>query len=151
MTHAKTVNWLKAASAIVIAFGVIMTLGSMPATSAPVALLVDLVFWPLDDRQTVSAPETRLLWAISGGILTGWGLLLWQLSTRLYPREPRLARSLILTSISVWFVVDSLGSVLAGAPLNAALNLGFLLLFFLPLRRPVEGRDFRSSGKPLEQ
>ena len=146
MTDAKTVNWLKAASAIVIAFGVIMTLGSMPATSAPVALLLDLVFWPLDNRQVASAPETRLLWAISGGILTGWGILLWQLSMRLYPRAPRLARSLILTSISVWFVVDSLGSVLAGAPFNAAFNVGFLLLFVLPLRRPVE--DARFSGAP---
>lgn len=141
MTQAQTLNWLKAASAIVIAFGLVMTLGAMPATSAPVALLVDLVFWPLDGQQRVSAPETRLLWAISGGILTGWGLLLWQLSTRLYPRDPRLARSLILTSISVWFVVDSLGSVLAGAPLNAAFNVGFLLLFFIPLWRPVEQAD----------
>lgn len=138
MSHEKTVNWLKAASGIVIGFGLVTVLGALPATSAPVILLVDLVFWPVDDLQRVSAPETRLLWAISGGILTGWGVLLWQISTRLYPQDPALARTLILSSVSVWFVVDSLGSIAAGAPLNAVLNIGFLLLFFVPLRRPVE-------------
>lgn len=137
MSQEKTVNWLKAASAIVIGFGLVMLLGTLPAASAPVAFLTDLIFWPVDGQQIVSAPETRLLWAISGGILTGWGLLLWQISTRLYPREPALARTLILSSIGIWFLVDGLGSILAGAPLNAVLNIGFLLLFFVPLWRPA--------------
>lgn len=137
MSHEKIVNWLKTASAIVIGFGLVMVLGAHPATSAPVALLADLVFWPVDGQQRVSAPETRLLWAISGGILAGWGLLLWQISTRLYPQDPALARTLILSSISFWFVIDSLGSIFAGAPINAALNVGFLLLFLVPLWRPA--------------
>ncbi|TQV70660.1 hypothetical protein [Denitrobaculum tricleocarpae] len=138
MSREKTENWLKAASAIVIGFGLVMLLGTLPATSAPVAFLTDLIFWPVDGRQVVSAPETRLLWAISGGILTGWGLLLWQISTRLYPQDPSLARTLILSSIGIWFLADGLGSILAGAPLNAVLNIGFLLLFFVPLWRPIQ-------------
>ncbi len=137
MSHEKTVSWLKTASGVVIAFGLLMLLGTIAAMSAPVTLLLDLIFWPIDGQQTATAPETRLILAISGGILTGWGLLLWQISSRLYPQDPALARSLILTSIGVWFVLDGLGSILAGAPLNAVLNIGFLLLFFVPLWRPV--------------
>ncbi|CAN0605459.1 unnamed protein product, partial [Ectocarpus sp. 12 AP-2014] len=79
MSHEKTIGWLKAASAIVIAFGLLMLLGAHPATSAPMALLADVIFWPLDGQEAVSAPETRLLGAIAGGILCGWGVLLWQL------------------------------------------------------------------------
>lgn len=141
MSHEKTVNWLKTASAIVIGFGLVMVLGTIPATSAPLALLADLIFWPIDGQQMVSASETRLLGAIAGGILSGWGVLLWQLSTRLYPKEPALARTLILSSVGIWFIVDSLGSILAGAPLNAALNVGFLLLFFVPLWRPTQRNE----------
>lgn len=137
MSQEKTIGWLKAASAIVVAFGLLMLLGAHPATSAPIALLADLIFWPLDGLQAVSAPEARLLGAIAGGILSGWGVLHWQLSTRLYPRDPALARTLILSSIGVWFVADGLASVAAGAALNAVLNIGFLMLFVIPLWRPA--------------
>lgn len=137
MSQGKTESWLKIASAVVIGFGIAMVASSLPAISSSTGILLDLIFWPLDGRQTAGAPEVHLLSAICGGILTGWGLLLWQLTTRLYPRDPELARSLILTSVGTWFVVDGIGSVMAGAPLNAALNIGFLLLFVVPLWRPA--------------
>ena len=133
MTHKTRETWLKLASAIVIAFGLLGLLGTHPATSAANSFLADLAFWPLDGGPNSAAPELRLFWAVLAGLLCGWGLLLWQITTRLYPRDPELARSLILTSICVWFVIDSLGSVVAGAPINAVMNLGFLLLFVLPL------------------
>lgn len=124
---------LKVASGLVIGFGVIAVLAALPAASGVMLFLTDLIFWPLDGAQTVSADETRLLSAISGGLMVGWGVLLWLLATRLFPNDPDLARRLILPSISAWFVVDSLGSIMAGAPLNAFFNIAFLPLFFLPL------------------
>ena len=142
MTDTTTQTWLKVASAIVIGFGLLGLLGTIPATSAPTGLLTDLVFWPMDGAPASAAPETRLLWGILAGLLCGWGLLLWQIATRLLPRDSELARNLILTSVWVWFVVDSTGSVLAGAPVNALLNVGFLLLFIVPLSR---GRQTRQA------
>ena len=71
--------------------------------------------------------------AISGGLLIGWGLMLWMLATRLYPKDSELAKQLIVTSVLAWFVVDSTGSILSGAPLNALLNVSFLLIFCVPL------------------
>jgi hypothetical protein len=64
--------------------------------------------------------------------------MIWLVAGRLYPRDPELARTLILASVAAWFVIDSLGSVAAGAPLNAVLNVVFLLVFWLPLRRRRE-------------
>ncbi len=138
MSNQATVTWLKAASAVVIAFGLLMAPASIPAASGPTGLLVDLVFWPVNGAEGIPSPEMRLLCAITGGLLVGWGAMIWLVATRLYPREPALARGIILTSAGAWFIVDSVGSVAAGAPLNAALNVGFLLLFVLPLWRPAE-------------
>lgn len=137
MSVQRTINWLKAASAIVIGFGILTALGALPAASAPIQLLADLAFWPVDGTPASSAPEIRLLCAVAGGIMTGWGVLLWQLASRLYAREPELARGLILASIGTWFVIDSLGSIMAGAPVNAVFNIGFLALFAVPLARPL--------------
>jgi hypothetical protein len=124
---------LKVASGIVIGFGVIAVLAALPSTSGVMRFLADLIFWPVDGAQTVSADETRLLSAISGGLMVGWGLLLWLLAARLFPNDPDLGRRLILPSISAWFVVDSLGSIAAGAPFNALFNIAFLPMFFVPL------------------
>lgn len=132
-----TVVWLKAASAVVIGFGFLMAPAAVPALSGPTGFLIDLVFWPVDGAEGTASADMRLLCAITGGLLIGWGAMIWLIVTRLYPRDPALARGLILTSVGAWFIVDSLGSLAAGAPLNAVLNVGFLLAFVLPLWRPV--------------
>jgi len=134
MSADTTQTWLKAAAAITIGFGLMVGLAAVPATAGVTLFFTDLIFWPIDSAQTLAAPETRLLCAIVGGIMAGWGLMLWLVVTRLYPREPALARLLILTSIGAWFVIDSTGSLLAGAPLNALFNVVFLLIFVIPLR-----------------
>ncbi len=133
MKQETTVLWLKAGSALTVFFGVLIALASIPAASAPVEILADLIFFPVDGAQNVGAPETRLMNAIGGGVMTGWGIMIWMLATRLYPREPALAKQLIVTSVVAWFVVDSAGSLMSGAPLNALFNVSFLLIFCVPL------------------
>lgn len=137
MTRQSTMTWLKVGSILVMLFGVLSFLSLFGLTSSLMTFLVDLIFWPVDGAQSIGGAENQLLLAIFGGIMMGWGVMLWQITTQLYPRDPILARSLILTSIGVWFVVDGVGSILAGAPLNAVLNLSFLIVFFVPLWRPL--------------
>ena len=130
-----TKTWLQVASAVVIGFGFIIALSAHPALSGITRFMVDLAFWPLDGTQTINSPEMRLILAVSGGMMMGWGALLWLVATRLYPRDPALARTMILWSIGIWFIVDNIGSVAAGAPLNVLFNVPFLLVFVLPLMR----------------
>jgi hypothetical protein len=130
--------WLIIASEIVILFGLLIALASMAATAAPTLFLADMIFWPVDGVQAVSRETNRLLAAILGGVMIGWGALLYLLTTRLYPDDPGLARLLITASLGVWFLIDSLGSIVAGAPLNAILNLFFLGMFLIPLWLPSE-------------
>ena len=129
-----TQNWLKFAAAVTVGFGLLIALAAHPATGGATLFLTDLILWPMDGAQSLAAPEIRLLCAITGGVMAGWGLTMWLIVARLYPRDPGLARHLILTGIGTWFVIDSIGSLMAGAPLNALFNVGFLLLYVIPLR-----------------
>lgn len=134
--HSQTTSkWLRAASALVVGFGVLIVLATYPATAGLTMFLIDFILWPIDGTQSGITSELRLVFAISGGVMVGWGIMLWLIATRLYPREPQLARSMILVSVGIWFVVDSAASIVAGAPLNALLNTSFLLMFGLPLWR----------------
>lgn len=124
---------LKAASAALIGLGAVVALAAHPATAGITGLIADLVFWPLDGQPSLDQPASRLLAAISGGVMVGWGAMLWLVVTRLLPTDPSLAAALVRTSAFAWFVVDSTGSIVAGAPLNAVLNIVFLAAFLLPL------------------
>lgn len=135
MSSQTTTTWLKAASALIMGFGIITFSATVPATAGLVRFLIDMIFWPIDGAQTLAAPETRLLCAIAGGLMMGWGTMLWLTATRLYRQAPELAGTMIMASLAAWFIVDSLGSILAGAPLNALLNMGFLPIFLIPLMR----------------
>lgn len=133
---------LKFGSALVIGFGVVIALTAYPPTDGIAEFLLDIVLWPADGAQNISSPEMRLLGAVAGGVMVGWGVLLWIVATRLYPKEPALARMMILASVGTWFAVDSTASIVAGVSLNALLNVSFLLLLALPVMRVSD----RSTG-----
>ena len=139
MTHTQIADCLKIGAALVVAFGLMMAAASLSTLTAPTAWLIDLVFFPVDGAQTMADPVVRLMSGICGGVLVGWGAMIWLLVTRLLPRDPALTRQLILISVCSWFVIDSTGSVLSGGHWNVLGNLGFLLLFVVPaaqLRSP---------------
>lgn len=136
MDIAHTQTWLKAASTVVIGFGLLLAAGAWPPLSAPVAMLADLLIWPLDGLQTLAAPETRVFMAISGGVMVGWGVTLWKLAEHLLPAHLASVRSITMTGLYSWFAVDSIGSIAAGVPLNALANLSFVVLFVLVFRQP---------------
>ncbi|MBC7281852.1 hypothetical protein [Hoeflea sp.] len=136
MENARTQSWAKAASAVVIGVGLVLAAAAWPPLAAPVALLTDLVIWPLDGMQTLAAPETRMFAAIAGGVMVGWGVTLWTMAAHVLPADLPAARSIALSGIYTWFVVDSLGSIAAGASLNGVINIGFVVLFLYAFRQP---------------
>jgi hypothetical protein len=144
MDIAKAGAWKNLGAWLFIGFGGAIALASSPATSAPTVFLTDLVLWPIDGGQALT-DESRLLSAILGGVMLGFGTTLLVLVKKVYPRDPQLVRIVILTGIWVWFVADSLGSVAAGAPLNALFNVGFLLAFLVPWRGGPSHTQFVTS------
>jgi 4-amino-4-deoxy-L-arabinose transferase-like glycosyltransferase len=142
MTFTTEQKWLRFAAAFVIVTGAFAAMAALPALNAPFRMFADLAIWPYDGRETLASTEARVLSAVSGGVLVGWGVALWHLAGEGIERAPDLSRRIILWSVLVWFAVDSTGSLAAGVPLNIASNLVFLALFLIPLvrmarRRPV--------------
>ncbi len=133
MTHQHSIATLKIASLIVIGFGLLMFTTLFTPTREALFLFQDLAFLPLDGGQGVLGEAAWLWTAISGGVLVGWGLLFWLVTTQLYVGDPSIGRRIILPSILAWFLVDGSGSVLVGAWFNVILNCGFLALFVLPI------------------
>jgi hypothetical protein len=131
---------LRFAAGVTMVTGLALALAAVPALNLGVRFLTDLLVWPFDGVETLVAPETRLSLAIGGGVMVGWGLMIWQLAGEPLQRAPDAVRGIIRASVLSWFCVDSAGSVAAGAALNVVPNLVFLALFLIPMRgarRPV--------------
>jgi len=137
MTVERQQWWLRFSGLLVMGFGLLVCLAAWPPTAGATVFLADLVIWPLDGQQTGRAGETRLLSAVGGGVMAGWGAMIWMLAGRPLLLMPAEIRRVVLGSVGLWFVIDSGGSLLAGVPVNAVANVGFLLLFAVVLRRPA--------------
>ena len=135
-----TQAWLKTAALIVVLAGVVFALGAWTPLAGPAAFLTDFTFWPIDGAQALAGAEARLMSGVLGAVMAGWGVMLWLIADRLYPVDPALVRTAILASVGIWFVVDCLASLAAGAPLNLAFNIVFLALFAIPLLRAGKSR-----------
>lgn len=135
MSAQSTVNWLKAVSIVTALSAVPLVFSGLTGLSAIANVFTDLAFWPLDGRQTIAAPETRLFAAIAGGVTVGLAAFVWIVADRLYQRDPAAARAIILTGLTAWCVADSFGSIAAGAPMNVVINLLIFTAFVWPLRK----------------
>ncbi len=125
---------LKISSAATIGFGIMIAFGAHQRTDGLLRWFADLLFWPLGDSAML-ADEAQLLAAILGGVMVSWAVLFWLLTDALAEDHPELLKRLILTTMAVWFVIDSAGSIASGGWLNVVGNLAFLAMFVLPARR----------------
>jgi len=145
MTHTTRTNALKLAALAVIAFGLLTSLALFPALQPAMGWFLDFAFWtPLSTEHQLGGDAARLWIAISGGLLAGWGATLWLVASQVYDKDPATGGRILLTGIAVWFVLDSAGSIMAGAPFNAIMNITFLLMFEIPVLWP-KGKPTASS------
>ena len=140
-------RWLKFTALVIGAFGPIFFLGTMPQTSEPARLTLDLLGWPIDGATTFSHPDTRFLSALTGGFLTGWGVMVWCLSAWVYDLAPRGVRRSVLAGLCGWFILDSSGSIASGNASNALINILVLALAAGPLWVPASDEDSSLSSE----
>ena len=136
---------LKAAVIVTILTGLISLGGAHPSTSTAWSLLFDIERWPIDGADGALSDEARLLSAVLGGVMAGWGVMMWRLVSGPIARGEAEARQTLLIGTTVWFLLDSMGSMVSGWPANVALNMGFYPMFLFPLlalgrRRPTPVR-----------
>lgn len=129
-------DWLRTTALVVGSSAPVLFFGSMAATAEPARFLIDMITWPLG-TVTFAAQETRFLSAITAGFLLGWAVMIWCLRAWVYDAAPDGVRKSVLTGTLAWFVLDSVGVVLAGSPINVVFNLVVLLFAVGPLWWPA--------------
>lgn len=75
----------------------------------------------------------NLLSAVIGGTLFGWGLMIGLMSYRLMKVPEDWIWSVITISVIAWYILDTLGSLLASSSLNILLNTSILILALPPI------------------
>jgi hypothetical protein len=130
--------WLKITAAVIGSFGPVCFLGTMSPTTAPARLTLDILRWRALGTTTYASPDTRLLSALLGGFLLGWGVSIWCLSSWAYDQAPEGVRRSVVTGLVAWFCLDSAGSIASGNTSNAIFNVLVLLLAVGPLWRPAK-------------
>ncbi len=140
MTVQSSAAWLKAIGVLFIIIGAAFSWSTFGTMGAIGESLVDFVVWPTDGAQSYAAVETRLLVGIAGGLTAGLGAAVFMIAKHVYPQQPAVGRQIITVFMLIWFVVDGLGSIIAGGAYNALANLLFLIPVMLPLMlaRPNE-------------
>lgn len=126
-------TWLLVTAIVVGGFGPIFSLATSAAFDAPARLSLDILAWPLDGTQRYEGATMRFLTALTGGFLFGWGVMIYGMHRWLYEVAPEATRRTVLIGLLAWFVLDSIGSIVAGVPSNAGFNVLVLLLCAGPL------------------
>jgi len=139
MTNKTHKFWLKITAISIIAYAILFFLGTLKQTRKAIETVLDISSWPMDQLQNYNANSTVFLSALLGGILFGWGILIWFLSTKIYDLAPERTRKIVLISIVSWFVIDGLGSILSGNSYNVIANILLLLVLAGPLWKRAKG------------
>jgi len=124
--------WIQVWCWAVIGFGVFFASAAFPATDAGVRLFYDAIFWPVDGMASFGDPQFRLTVALIGCVTIGWGVLFLGGVSLALRGESRLW-GWLTASIGVWFVTDSILSVVLGAPVNVISNTGLLVGYLIPV------------------
>ena len=138
-------SWLKVTALVVASFGPVFFLGTMDATIEPARLTLDAISWPVDGSTTYAHPDTRLLSALTGGFLMGWGVLIWCLRSWVYDKAPEGVRKAVLFGVLARFVFDTSGSIASGNAYNALFNTAILLMAVGPMWLPATDAEARAA------
>ena len=124
--------WLTAASMAVAVFGLFLVLWPTLALQG----FSLLVYGDPGRLQALGGEAARyisLAHAVLGAVMLGWGLMLVAVVQRLLAHGSKLGWQLVAGSLALWFVPDTAYSLMSGYWQNAVLNIGFALLFAVPL------------------
>lgn len=145
MSHEKTVRSMKINIIASGGFALFMFASLFTPLRDIMSFFLDLVHMPLDGAQALDADTEEVLTAIASGIFVGFCVMLWQVVTHVYPSDPALGRRIILTSVLSWYVIDSTGSLIVGAWMNAVLNTVYLIALIYPVLKAADTSEHQAA------
>jgi hypothetical protein len=125
-------GWLSLATGFTVAFGLVMVLFPELTSQAFGLLLYQ------DAGRLISHPPEVLAYihlahAVMGSLMVGWGAGMFLVARTLFKQGNRLGWQILMYSIPLWYVPDTLFSVMSGFWPNALMNTGFAIMLMIPL------------------
>ena len=140
-------RWLVAVSFISMVLGVVLALAPGVTHSTMGVFVYDTIagegaFAALTESDLA---VQNMLYGILGAVMVSWMIVIGWLAYIPFRRGERWAWLAIGVSVFASFVIDSTVSATNGMPMNVLFNIGFLILFGIPLLATY--RQFRPFGR----
>ncbi len=130
MSSTKLISWLQ----IVLGIVFIYSLTLVFAGSTAGKLFSWLGFGPDNSINTPEFQEFLLLpYMVLGAVMAGWSLMMIQIVRGPLKNGIPWARTFMIRSLILWFVLDTGMSLVLGYPTHAIFNISFILALGLPL------------------
>ena len=128
--HSPWITWLQIVLAALLGYSLVLVF----AGSVAGAWFSALGFGP---PERASAPEVRdylkLPFMVLGAVMAGWTVMMIQIVRGPLREGSAWALSVLISSLVVWFVLDTGMSLILGFPLHALFNVPFAVALAIPL------------------
>lgn len=126
-------NFLMVVSIIFAIYSLLWGLAPFSEFNISARFILDLADWPIDNLEIPLDRNTMWLSAIGAGLLAAVSVFLGGLVVpAIRERNIRIINTTIL-AMSLWYVIDSAGSIAAGVISNVFFNSIYLVLVLIPL------------------
>ncbi len=116
--------WFRIVTIVLILFGLLYIFFGLKIFSDKVRLIPHDVLLPWES-------------ALYGAIMVGWGVTLLLVGRFAFRREDRELRRALLAGLAIWLALEAAASAWFGVWFNIGVDIAVLLLFGVPLLRPI--------------
>ncbi len=133
MTPQNSAKFMRIVSYLLIALSLTWGLAPFESINLPALVLLDVLDWPFGDAPSVLDKATMWLSAVGAGLLLGLSIFFLGIVAPAIERGDKQIIKVATWAISMWFVVDSAGSIAAGVTSNAVFNTFYLMAILYPM------------------
>ena len=126
------ITWLEAVLFLVLGYSLLLVIAGATAGS----LFSWFGFGPEESIDTNAVRDYLLLpYMVLGAVMAGWTFLMIQIVRGPLKEKSTWAWTILVRSLSLWFVLDTGMSLVLGYPMHAVFNLPFAVALGIPLVR----------------
>ena len=126
------ITWLEAVLFLVLGYSLLLVIAGATAGS----LFSWFGFGPEESIDTNAVRDyLRLPYMVLGAVMAGWTFLMIQIVRGPLKEKSTWAWTILVRSLSLWFVLDTGMSLVLGYPMHAVFNLPFAVALGIPLVR----------------
>ncbi len=126
-------NFMLGVSIIFFIYSLLWGLAPFTEINVSARIILDLADWPLDSLSTPLDRNTMWLSAIGAGLLSAISIFLGGIVVPAIKEGNRPVIRTTIIAMTVWYIIDGIGSIAAGVSSNVFFNSIYLALVLIPL------------------